>query len=117
MLRQFSRRANDMCTAPRMYTHVINVIITEGRCFSHFADGNVVEIDAQIFDLGEEVDRAKSVPTEAQFKIGRRKETESASAATKSGGVAIHHLGLAHLIRYQSKGGFLSLNFNLLDDF
>jgi hypothetical protein len=54
----------------------------------------VVEIDAQIFghhravisddssDLGEEVDRAKSVPTEAQFKIGRRKETESASAAT-----------------------------------
>jgi hypothetical protein len=71
----------------------------------------VVEIDAQIFDWGEEVDRAKSVAT-AQFKIGRRKETESAPAATQfiilASPISFH---------YQNKGGFLSLVFNLLDDF
>jgi hypothetical protein len=56
---------------------------------SFFADGSVVEIDAQIFDLGEEVDRAKS-------------------DAWRAAPISSH---------YQSKGGFLSLAFNLLDDF
>jgi hypothetical protein len=65
---------------------------------SFFADGNVVEIDAQIFDLGEEVDRAKSVPRPCM----------SASDAWRAAPISFH---------FQSKGGFLSLAFNLLDDF
>jgi hypothetical protein len=41
-----------------------------------FADGSVVEIDAQILDWGE-VDRAKSVPTEAQFSGSSPSRDES----------------------------------------